>query len=366
MRTYILIILLSIACLASAQHTLYYTKYKHYSEELANAAANGDVMAIVSLGSCYDRGEGVEVDRQKAFDCFLKAAGYGDILAKHNLALYYQRGFVTEPDDAKALALYEEIVAKDPKFQPALFNMVGIYEKSGTPSDREKAFRTWLTLASLGQPVAQYQAGRYYENGLGGVRDAEKAIDYYTLAANQEYLWAYDALASCYLSRRDFANAAEWLQKAYDKDFLIVCHNLGDLYYYGNGVKQSYKKAFEIFSRGVEKNPRCAYRMAIMYRDGLGVKKNLNLYTAFILQAAEKGIDRAQYLWACDKYAGSNTHRDYKEAVNYFQLALKSKFLSADIRKDICLKLSDCYRYGKGVGKDLAKADYYESEAGRL
>ena len=210
------------------------------------------------------------------------------------------------------------------------------------------------------------QNGRYYENGLGGLRDAEKAIDYYTLAANQEYLWAYDALASCYLSRRDFANAAEWLQKAYDKDFLIVCHNLGDLYYYGNGVKQSYKKAFEIFSRGVEKNPRCAYRMAIMYRDGLGVKKNLNLYTAFILQAAEKGIDRAQYLWACDKYAGSNTHRDYKEAVNYFQLALKSKFLSADIRKDICLKLSDCYRYGKGVGKDLAKADYYESEAGRL
>lgn len=366
MRTYILIILLGIAGLASAQRTLYYTKYKYYSEQLANAAANGDVAAIVSLGSCYDRGEGVETDRQKAFDCFLKAAGYDDILAKHNLALYYQEGFVTEPDDAKALSLYEEIVEQDPKFQPALFNMVGIYEKSGTQSDREKAFRIWLTLASLGQPVAQYQAGRYYQYGLGGIRDIDKAIGYYTLAANQEYLWAYDALASCYLSRRDFANAAGWLQKAYDKDFLIVCHNLGDLYYYGNGVKQSYKKAFEIFSRGVEKNPRCAYRMAVMYRDGLGVEKNLNLYTAFILQAAEKGIDSAQYLWACDKYAGSNTQRDYKEAVKYFQFALESKYLSADIRKDICLKLSDCYRYGKGVGKDLTKADFYESEAGRL
>lgn len=362
---YILTVLLSIASFASAQNTIYYNKYKHYSEELANAAARGDVMAITCLGSCYDRGDGVEVDRQKAFDCFSKAAEYGDILAKNNLGIYYQNGFVTKPDNVKALALYEEIVAKDPEFQPALFNMVAIYERggNGVQPDRNKAFETWLKLATLGQPIAQYQVGRYYQYGLNGVQDINKAIEYYTLAANQTYVWAYDSLASCYLSLKDFSKAFEWLQKAYDKNFLIVCHNLGDLYYYGNGVKQSYEKAFEVFSRGIEENPRCAYRIAIMYRDGLGVEKNLNLYTSYILQAAEKGIDRAQYLWGCDKYTGFNTQQDYQSAVNYLQLALKSQYLSSEIRADICQKLSDCYLHGKGVNKDVSKADFYEKEA---
>ena len=53
---------------SNAQNTFYYDIYKHWSPELETLAAEGNnAMAIVSLGSCYDRADGVAHDTSKAF-----------------------------------------------------------------------------------------------------------------------------------------------------------------------------------------------------------------------------------------------------------------------------------------------------------
>ena len=81
----------------SAQNTFYYNKYKHWTPELESLATNGDdVMAITSLGSCYDRADGVERDTQKAFRLFHKAAELGDFIGLYNLGWYYYSGIATE------------------------------------------------------------------------------------------------------------------------------------------------------------------------------------------------------------------------------------------------------------------------------
>ena len=53
--------------------------------------------------------------------------------------------------------------------------------------------------AEEGIPAAQYICGAYLENGIQGAeKDAERAVLFYSEAAKQGYLEAYEALARCY------------------------------------------------------------------------------------------------------------------------------------------------------------------------
>ena len=56
------------------------------------AAEQGNAEAQNSLGVCYDHGYGVEENKVKAVDLFIKAADKGSAWAQHNLGLYYQYG----------------------------------------------------------------------------------------------------------------------------------------------------------------------------------------------------------------------------------------------------------------------------------
>ena len=46
-------------------------------ETLKNAAEQGDAEALYQLGNCYQNGEGVEQDIEKAIEWWLKAADLG-------------------------------------------------------------------------------------------------------------------------------------------------------------------------------------------------------------------------------------------------------------------------------------------------
>ncbi len=318
--------------IGNAQYTMYYNKYKQWSPELETASMDGDIRAMVCLGSCYDRAAGIALDRKKAFDLFEKAAQKGDVLGMYNLALYYNRGYVSGQDNKKAVNLLNEVINKNQNFMPA-----------------------YLTLGSI------------YENGGSGIdRNLQKAKEAYLQAAIQDNVYAMDNLASCFLSERNFNDAFKWLNRAYEKGHLPVCHNLGDCYYYGNGTSQSYEKAFEVFSKGASKWPRCKYRMSVMLREGLGVTKDSSRSTSLLKEAADAGIDKAQYQLASDFYTGTIREQDYANAVNYFEKALVSKYLPNDVKSDICRRLSSCYRFGRGVSADEAKADEYMRKASEL
>lgn len=355
-----------LAILVNGQNTVYYTKYKTWTPELEEIAKSGtDIMAIVSLGSCYDRADGVTQDRQKAFELFQQAAAKGDVLAKYNLGLYYSRGYCGNVDNSLAVSLFEAALKMDEKFTPAYIQLALIYEKgvTGIEKDAEKAFWAWEQAANLGDPIGQYSVGRYYWQGIGRQRDLSKAKDFYEKAATQGDPNAMDNLASCYMEEKNFSAAAYWLQKAFDKGAMYVCHNLGDLYYYGNGVEQSYEKAYHFFQVGSSSNPRCKYRMAVMLFNGEGVSVDKSRALTLLKEAAEAGIDKAQYQMGVYYYSGNIVPQDYVRAVKLFIQALESQYLLDDVRGDICQHLSKCYRFGRGIEKSESKADEYSKMA---
>ena len=343
-----------------------YAKALYWYEKAAKQNQKFSPVTL-ALGDMYYKGEGMpQKDYAKALYWYGKAADQNFSIAQWKLAdMYYKGEGMPQKDYAKALYWYGKAANQNISIaQYALGNMY--YKGEGMPQkDYAKALYWYEKAAQQNFNVAQYALGNMYLYGRGTDIDYNRAIFWHEQAANQDFLYSMDALANCYMRKKDYVHAAEWLQKAYDKGLLLVCHNLADMYYYGNGVEQSYEKAFAIFSRG-KNNPFCMYRLSVMLRNGLGTKVDNAQANALLLEAANKGVAQAQYQLGIDCYTGEHHDRDYKMAVVNFEKAVTDQYLLSDVKADIYRKLSSCYRFGRGVKSDAAKADEYMKLAAEL
>lgn len=433
MRRIHLLLILLVCCHASAlaQYTFYRPENKTYSENLRLAAEAGDTYAMNDLGSCLDRGDGIEQNHAEALKWFDKAAAAGNFVAQLNLARYYRHGIATDRDYAKALYwfgkaaeqnfevaqndlgdMYRKGEGIDVDYEKALFwfnkaaeqgyfdaqcNLGDMYCKGeGVSMDYEKAI-FWFEKAAeqdhlvaqyylgfiyyeeepvkddtkalywfgkaadRGLSVAQYYLGEMYRKGEGTNVDYEKALFWHERAVNQNnFVPSMQAIAYYYHEQEDYAHAIQWYEKARDHGSLNAMHNLGDMYYNGIGVEQSYEKAFQLFSEGKD-YPLCKYRMALMLRKGEGVKADPAQANTLLREAADAGNARAQYQLGIDYYAGNYSEQNFKQAVTYLMKALENptEAMVRDVKGDIYNKLAACYRFGRGVAADEAKADEY-------
>ncbi len=70
--------------------------------------------------------------------------------------------------------------------------------------------------------------------------------------------------------------------------------NLGVSYYYGNGVKQDYKKAVQYYQKAAAKgHPFGMYNLAVACENGNGTPKDLEKATKYYQMAAEHGVNMA-------------------------------------------------------------------------
>ena len=133
----------------------------------------------------------------------------------------------------------------------------------------EKAEEWLLKAAETGDAFLCAVIGDFY-NGVGGsaMLDTEKAIEWYTKSIETDNPSPYGTF------------------------------QLGQLYYFGNGVNKDYEKAFELFSRAAElyeassnndvMYPEVLKLIGEMYQAGQGVEKNP--------EKAQEYYDRAEEL----------------------------------------------------------------------
>jgi TPR repeat protein len=129
---------------------------------LQQKAELGDAEAQLSLGFCYDKGEGVPQNYAEAEKWYRKAAEQGHAMAQYNLGDMYYEGVGVPQNYAEAAKWFRK--AADQGDTYAQYNLGSMYEKGrGVPQSYEKAY-IWFTLA------ADYSGGELQE-------DAEDAID---------------------------------------------------------------------------------------------------------------------------------------------------------------------------------------------
>ena len=186
-------------------------------EWYTKAADLGDSDAMYCLGYMYDNGGGVEQDGTKAIEWYTKAADLGNSEAMNNLGYIYAKGYGVEQDHDKALEWYVKSLSSFPDYE--------VYKIIVDILHGEDAVEKWFEESGDAEKMmalAGLYRSRYSDNGEQVLPDFDKAIEWYTKAAdlgNSEAMTMIGGmyqLGSLYGGEDDLEKAIEWYQKASD------------------------------------------------------------------------------------------------------------------------------------------------------
>lgn len=117
----------------------------------------------------------------------------------------------------------------------------------------------------------------------------------------------------------NYTNAFRWFRLAAEQGNLLSQHNLGGLYFRGNGVPQDYKEAMKWYEKAAEAGfaPSQSF-LGWMFATGKGVEENPKDALKWYLRAAEQGDKEAQYSLGLLYLEGEP---DYVEAYKWVNLS---------------------------------------------
>ena len=119
--------------------------------QLAN---KGNAEGAYNLGVCYEHGDGVKQDLEKAVAWYRKAADQGYAKAQFNLGVCYTNGYGVEQDQAEAVRLYT--LAADQGDMYAQFNLAVCYLQGlGVEADQLTGINYLMQAAQQGHPTAR-------------------------------------------------------------------------------------------------------------------------------------------------------------------------------------------------------------------
>lgn len=211
------------------------------------------------LGHAYAAGDGVEQDATKAAHWFICAADQG-----HSFALI----------DAAA------VLAKG----------------KGVPENFPKAVHYWRQASMQGSLDGLYSLGWAYCYGKGVPQDHSEAVRLLSTAANREHPLSMNLLATCYRNGwgipKNFLAARNLYEQAAGYLMVTAMFNLGSLYLEGEpGVGPNYRLALDWYLKAATYNhPGALNDLACMYKDGLGVNRDLIEASKWAFLAADHGI----------------------------------------------------------------------------
>jgi TPR repeat protein len=174
--------------------------------ELERLKDQGDVSAMVELGSRYGTGKGVKVDYDKAVALFRVAADKNDPMAQYLLGVAYFSGAGAPKDEAIAVMWFERSAAQNLVTADYSLGMMIAYGRGGIPATWAGAVPILWKAAVQGDTRAAYALGLAYNEGNDVDRNV-KAAAYWFRRANS---YAYNAPALVELAKLIQHGEVEW------------------------------------------------------------------------------------------------------------------------------------------------------------
>ena len=153
---------------------------------------------------------------------------------------------------------------------------------------------------------------------------------------------------------QSYAKAVEYYKEAADDGYAAAQTNLGNCYYNGEGVTQSYEEAVKYYKLAAEQGYSHAQNnLGNRYYDGRGITQSYKEAVKYYKLAAEQGYDWAQYNLGNCYYYGKGVKQSYAEAVEFYRLAANQGLAEAQNM------LGVCYYCGNGVKQNYKEAVKY-------
>ncbi len=231
--------------------------------------------------------------QKKSYEEFLKwnqkAIDLGDINAREDRAFFEAAGVpeIMERNIPHALELACTAASIGLRSKSSkLFNIHGltkVYEMATLkiPFEETQTTKTLKALDEEGNGAASYLLFADY---LDLVNDTAKAISYLVKSADAQFFYGMHTYSEMLMTNNYYAEAEKLFAKLAVYPYSYMNSNLGDIQkeHYHN-----YKMAHKFYMQGFknDKDPRCCERLSDLYKDGLGVKKNLKLAKSYLTLA---------------------------------------------------------------------------------
>jgi TPR repeat protein/transglutaminase-like putative cysteine protease len=190
--------------------------YKLALARLKPFAETGNAKAQSYVGTMYETGRGVELDRGEAIAWFQKAAGQGDAYSQSHLGYAYEGGL-------------------------------------GVARDEKLAAEWYAKAAEQGYAYGEERLAGLYRDGRGLTQDFEQAAKWFGKAADQGSAWAQMNLGLLYIKGQgvplDYTKGMYWLHKAADRNDSYAQYNLGWAYESGTGVPKDREEAIKWYRK---------------------------------------------------------------------------------------------------------------------
>lgn len=261
-------------------------------------------------------------DYENAFQWYRKSAEEDWDWGMFHLAGCYAAGLGVPKDIEKAITWYRKAYEKQGDAAGEAANEIG-YIYVNLPQQEKEAAEWFKRGADLGSNWAMNNLGMMYENGTGVEPNLDDALDCYRKAYEQMGDAAGDA-----------------------------ANHIGTIYH---NVFKDYEEAVLWYRQGAELyNDWAMFNLGTMYKDGLGVAKDMEKASECFLDAYDHNGDAAGT--AADEIGGiyAFSWQDNKEAVEWYRRG-------AELGSDLAMHdLGWMYDNGKGVEEDKDKAmEYY-------
>ena len=328
-----------------------YEKGFEYADMAIDA---GYDLANFNHGWAYQNELGVDMDTVEAKKFYGKAKNSivtlsddGNPEALNLRGLMHFFGFVMEKDASKAKLYYEKASSKG---HPAAIENLAILNTS--EKNYKEAFEGYEKCASIGRYSGYRGMANMYRFGQYVAKDTVKALELFTIAAENEDIISQFNLGIFYkngvLAKTDRIKAIQWLTKAADKGHLGAQNELGTLYF----TDKNYQEAKKWFQLAADKgNTFGMHNMGLLHYYGWGITKDIKNAKGWYQKAADKGYANSQYMMAkILEYGEADGTVDLPKAIKYYELAAGQNQGSA------LYALGRLYYEGKGINKDYEKA----------
>lgn len=339
-----------------------------------------------------EQSEGSDMADAQSYEQALKQAEEGDRASMYRLAEMYYEGVQTDKDVKQALRWFRESAKAE--YVPAMLRMMQFYRDGEQVKQNFQLAMSWVKkAAATGDPKGQFALADAYIYGLAGRQDvdaglailgeravlgdesAERLMEK-VLGDIQDARERFDAgirnpsTASGYYEMGMYCQkgdgyytypkeAAQYFQKAAEKEHVDAQYQLACAYYYGEGVK----KNEELCVQWLEKAAAKSHKEAMELLNGIQEKQKLKREKADFkssLKQAEKGDAYAQSRVAEFYLNGTGIKKDIQKGIEWYEKASEADEGYA------ARQLAKLYAEGDIIPADEERAAYWRMVGGVL
>ncbi len=294
--------------------------------ELAGAKIPG---AAVALSNVYIEGKGDAKDVPTGLELLEQASQKGDVDALLKLGDLYMDGKFVESDSKRAVGYYHAVLTLYPDDPTANIRMARAY-REGRGVERDLAVAAdYLKISSnAGNRMATRDLGLSYMWGSGVERQEDKAVQLLRSAAEHGYTYAWHDLAETYGAaigpEVDASQNFRLNMRGAREGHVSAMIGAGIALMSGFGTQRDPEAGILWLERASASTgwdaPDAMYRLAEVYKFGIGVDKDPKKAREWELRAANAGSATAMFHLALELEA-DNTDAGRAEAVKWLQSA---------------------------------------------